>query len=1107
MAFFFVFDGTVDTAVSFDDEDWLGAWANILASYQAINASNDLGPNFTASIVVLQTNGQGYDETAETYVDLRPWAALANEPAWTNEEVGSAGLTTIKADGWLATYNSPPTEFDPVGAPETFTVTRAGFDATGTGTTVNDTITLMKRVRLPFPNQTTKTVSDAALSNLIYAGNTIPGVVNGSALAAPLPVCMWLDHDLQRAVGQSYTARLAVAHMHARNGRPVAAVKFIATDGTTTVTQTVSAMSVQAYAASGLSAPHFAATLNLATLTANALVTIDAIVYPWIGAAYQLSLNGATYPSSNATTLRVLNDSAYGTAYAYVDPAGNDGTGVTSATPATAAALPYLTVAAAAAGIKAFNNTNYSRNNTAGGIIRLNAGTFTHSSFSASTSGAIPLVIEATNPANKATTFYQDSGSVIFASIPDNVKFKDITIKRQAVGNAVFFDCANLNTSRLFFENCTMDNSGLAPQAYQFYMYSVAFVTLLNCGGDDLGFAIANDGKKQLNVIGSTHSLGAFTYNVAACKSLNVALRSGLFGSGNRELSKGRFIGFSFLGVANDTGISHDDTIGPEGFVLVGCVLESRAGTSAVMQLSSSSAGAENLILQSNTTVGERVLIAYSEVSAALKSGAQRFCVYNTFNSKGDVFAANGSYVGNWSWLHKAGHRSNAFLRGDDFGDTFGVGQWLGEVAAFGDVTGTNAVPLVADWGSDRSTTGTGAGDGNYTPGASTALPFIPAGLACYAFDLYGRAVPNDGTGIGGAVQKVAAGINVAGVAIAGAIVAGAVATSASVAGAVVAGAVVAGTGVTTASAAGAVVAGAVGRGDVSTSTIVSAAGAAIAGAVVAGNSAAVAAASGTAVSGAVAVGAGAAIAAAAGAVVGGAVVAGQCAAIAAAAGSALGAAVAVGAVAAIAAAGGAAQGGSAVAGAVAAIVAVAVAGAAIGGAVARGDVTTGAVAGAAGAAVGVAAVAGAMASVAAAGGVAIAGAVARAGISSIASATGAATGQALAAGLTQAIASAAGVAVGSATVRGGSAAIAGLSGISIGAALVTGLPGLLVAARGAAVGTAVVAGAVSVAQEYTSGRLAFATSDGRRGTILNGSRRGQILNAARSGTLLEIIP
>ena len=200
----------------------------------------------------------------------------------------------------------------------------------GAPAVVTDVLTVMSRVREPWPDDQTWTPSDVALSDVVYAGDAVLGVVNGSAAAYPKPQALWLNHDRDVAEGPTFTARLAVAHAHARKGRPVAAVRFTATDGTTTVETLVTAMSVASYSASGLSVPHFAGDLDFSALAPGALVTVDAEIRPWVGPAFTVSTDAEAYPSVNLTVLKVLNDfdGSYGRAYAYVDPgAGNDGPG------------------------------------------------------------------------------------------------------------------------------------------------------------------------------------------------------------------------------------------------------------------------------------------------------------------------------------------------------------------------------------------------------------------------------------------------------------------------------------------------------------------------------------------------------------------------------------------------------------------------------------------------------------------------------------------------------------------------------------------------------------------------------------------------------------
>ncbi|MDX5367905.1 MAG: hypothetical protein LPL29_00865, partial [Alphaproteobacteria bacterium] len=470
----------------------------------------------------------------------------------------------------------------------------------------------------------------------------------------------------------------------------------------------------------------------------------------------------ATYPSMSFTTLRVLNDVSYGTAYAYVSTSGNDGTGVVSATASTAQASPYLTVAAAASAIQTFNNSNYSRNNVSGGIIRLEAGTFTHSSFSARAVGDLPLVIEAANVANKATTIYQSPASNVFNGLCDFVKFKDITIRRQNSTNAVFLDsgAGSGSTNMLVLENVTLSANGFGNSSL--FMYEVGRVWLINVDGDDMGigdpFSTAN---KQINIIGSTVGAGKCAYNIAASKDLNAAVTTDQIGAGNRPASKGRGIFHSHLTNNGSNIVSVENALGTDGFAVVGSVIEQRnTSTTALTMLGGTAGTAQNLLIHGTTVVGGRILYAYNDVSgtgALVRDGSIRNSVFRSYNCKGDIFANNAANIGNWPAAYKVGHRANAYLRGSDNGDTPAPGEWIGEVFALNDLGGTDASPIATDWSDDQSGGGGGAGNGEYIPGASTGLQNVPSGAALFAYDLYGNAVADDGTAYVGAGQQAAA--------------------------------------------------------------------------------------------------------------------------------------------------------------------------------------------------------------------------------------------------------------------------------------------------------------------------------------------------------------
>ncbi len=242
--------------------------------------------------------------------------------------------------------------------------------------------------------------------------------------------------------------------------------------------------------ASGLTVPCFECDIPLDGLAAGVVCTLDAVIYPWVGAAFRLSVDAGAYPTINLTVLKFLNDRAgsYGEAFAYVNAgSGNNGTGVVSAMAATAAAAPYATVAAAAAAIKVFNTAQYGRADTSGGTIRLVAGTHVHASFASATSGAIPLVIEAADAAAKATTVYQDSGATVSAGCPAKLKFKDLTL-RKIGGTVTFLDnAATISTldRMMVLQNVTVDQNGTS--AYAAWIYRTGRLYLIEVDGNARG--------------------------------------------------------------------------------------------------------------------------------------------------------------------------------------------------------------------------------------------------------------------------------------------------------------------------------------------------------------------------------------------------------------------------------------------------------------------------------------------------------------------------------------------------------------------------------------------------------------------------------------------
>lgn len=675
-------------------------------------------------------------------------------------------ISAIAAEGWTAQAATPATAIG-VSIP----VLRAGYDALGNAVTVADEIKITTRLREAYPAQATLTADKVVLSDFIYAGDTIAGVTNMSTRPAPKPIAAWLNRDLEICKASTFTARLAVAHAHARAGRPVAAVRFRASDGATAVEALVSSMSATSHSASGLSVPHFAGVLDFSGFANGAAITIDAVIYPWIGTTFTLSTDADAYPSPNLTTLRVLNDrsGAYGTAYAYVDATLGTASGVASATAATAAAAPFQTMAQAAAAIRAFNNTTYGRNYTDAGVIRLLAGVHAVSASMGSASPTLdwPLTIEAAEAGARETTFVTDTGASTQTSIPAKAVFRNLTFRRSVTGNIIGIDnaAANLSyTNMMAFEGCVFDANGAGTYAGWIYRtgrgYFIDCTQISDCGQA----AITGVVNKAVRAIGCNGAFvsGATSFGALGCIAPTMAAPiTGLAATTGRVATNGPLWGWSHLTQAINAQrvVGQTTATAERGIGLVGCVFEQLSGdTGPAVYVSADSSVTvqQNILFQCCTVAGSRTNWLYQDTGTATvaKSGFMRFVVQEYRNTKCDVFGANANLIGNWPAVFNVGSRANCARLGDNGGNAVtGTGNWLGEVTAAGDVYGSVASPVVANWANDQSFFGGNAGGGNYTPGSGNALPRIPAGLAPYPLDMKGRAIGNDGTALVGALQ------------------------------------------------------------------------------------------------------------------------------------------------------------------------------------------------------------------------------------------------------------------------------------------------------------------------------------------------------------------
>ncbi|HYZ48257.1 MAG TPA: DUF4760 domain-containing protein [Sphingomonas sp.] len=304
--------------------------------------------------------GLGFDLPS---VAVRQRGGSGGAPAATitGLQVLDAGVLPDGADaavpnGWVAKATLPDdgvSAFDPTKI--VLTVQDPGFDTAGNATVVTRTIRGTAVIRKQYPNHAQSLNSAAGGTRTVYfaladdifqgstitaaqaeagyygaaAAGTIGGVVNSSTVAYPKPLFGWLNLQHERATGAGFNIEAVAYHRFARNGQQVACIKFQAKDAqavpNATAAQLVSAPALSDFQTAGQRVEAWKATIPLAALAQGDLCQVGAIVYPWIGTAWDLEVEGLAWPTAcPQTKLRFKNDknATYGGAVAYVKTGG-----------------------------------------------------------------------------------------------------------------------------------------------------------------------------------------------------------------------------------------------------------------------------------------------------------------------------------------------------------------------------------------------------------------------------------------------------------------------------------------------------------------------------------------------------------------------------------------------------------------------------------------------------------------------------------------------------------------------------------------------------------------------------------------------------------------
>jgi len=683
---------------------------------------------------------------------------------------GGISLPSIDAEGWRYTYPDPLTTYDPVGSPITITVTSPGFSAAAASASVTRVLPITGRIDKLNPNEGVLT-PNVSLAERVYKDCTIPEVTNNSTHNYLQPQAVWLTKDRQRATGTNFDVELLVTHGHARSGRAVAGVRFIATDeSANSVTVDVNATTLHTWSVTSFRTDAFKAAIPLAGLAQGDVITIDAIIYPWVGEAWQISVDSYAYGSGmGLTTLKAVNDrtGGYGTVYAYVTTTGNDSTGVASATPATAASDPFLTCSGALAAVRTFNNTNHSRLEPGGAILRLGTGDFTWGGYTA-TSDAVQDMVCVLEPDGAASPVIKQVGTNYFSATPRLMEFKGIEIRNDTAGNRYTFSKPDDSWVNLtIFDGVSFNLNGNGVNAAMLYRGGRRY--FYSCTGDQVGQTSSFATRDAMNTFGcSANWCGdSIMMNMVGCRIDNGKVA----GNDIYPETQGRVHACNYVTLRGTGEIqAFRLDLGERGYGRICNIFEyanTDGGGQRIFGLWADgiTVNALNVVcmLDGCYASGQiRVNMLYGvgngpDGASILKEGVVKFCIWNNGNIKGDSFEDNGSNT-NQSVRYGVNMSSNVWYNGNLGGQVAGYNDnYRGDIVQMRTVYGTyDENPLIVMDFADPKYFGTGAdplGNGDYTPGASYAGALIPAGFAPCAHDIYGRAIPNDGTAFAGPVQ------------------------------------------------------------------------------------------------------------------------------------------------------------------------------------------------------------------------------------------------------------------------------------------------------------------------------------------------------------------
>lgn len=681
-----------------------------------------------------------------------------------------------------------------------------------------------------------------ALSDFVYSGETLSCAIGAglytqggtptAAYSGAATNASTLTHDQSRVLGNwswpawtrinaslagdgtnnadgSVTVRAVAYHRAAKDGKPVAAVVFTLSDGTTTRTTTATAMTSDASFGDAVRVVEYVGTFTAAQIQAfpnGTAATLNFAAYPWVGGSagvLDTATSGNTQPTPLISPRTLLIDHAgtYGTSAAVVnsDPMiGNDTTCVAvaeSAFNANSPPDPCLTINGAAVKIRARNNSSHARGDAAG-VIYLAAGNHAWTGASVSITGTANTwtVIRPLPGVARADVVINSLSGNGHLGTGTKIKLQNVTLNISSAPATVF---AN-STQYLWIDQCDLTSNATSATivAPSFFVTRSIVRNCRTCLQNfSTAFAVLVRGNTVMPDYAQSASMWTILGNSITGNSGGNTTFTFFSSPSTTPATWWPIVAYNRLtrsAVTGSSPIQHAQTTGTppvgSGAAIVQNVFEwvssfSRALV-AIANDSSTVTPVRNIMLWHNTLVGQRTNRAYNDEGSTLRLRNLWSEIGNLYDSaalKADTFnhpssGRNAARVGNWSVLYGVGNFGNMDVEAGTPSNPVGLegtwqpefpgllSDWIPTVASSNEQSSTqppansagmrpvNYQQFVAHRAWNGITPGAGEGDYQLLSG-SPAISLIPAGRAVLPVDIEGYPRRNDGVGAAGAYE------------------------------------------------------------------------------------------------------------------------------------------------------------------------------------------------------------------------------------------------------------------------------------------------------------------------------------------------------------------